>query len=185
MIRIIAGKYKGRAFAKQKGKFRPSTSRTREAIFSILASGKYVAREFLSQAKVLDLFAGSGSLSFEALSRGAQSACLIDNNRMHIKFAREFADSIEAPCSFLCTDASALPYSGEQYNLIFLDPPYQYNLITKTLDSLIDQNWLAPGAIIIAEMEKREDIIIPCKIEALETKYYGNSKIVIMRYEQT
>lgn len=184
MIRIIAGKYKGRVFAKQKGEFRPSTSRTREAIFSILCSGKYVARDFLEQAKILDLFAGTGSLSFEALSRGAIESCFIDTNRTHIKYAKEFASAIDANCKFMQMDASSLCAAATQYNLVFIDPPYQQNLIPKTLSSLVDKGWLEDGAIIIAEMEKKEDVIPHCQMHLLDTKYYGNSKIIIMRYEQ-
>lgn len=185
MIRIIAGKYKGRTLAKGKGgNYRPSTAKVREAIFSMLASGKYAPRDFISNTEVLDLFTGTGGLAFEALSRGALRACLIDIDQGHLKDAKRFAEMLDAPCDIMCVDAQNLPISSKQYGLVFLDPPYGKNMIPHALSSLINKNWLKADAIVIAEMERREIFLPIAQLNVLEEKIYGKSKIIIMRYEQ-
>ncbi len=187
MIKIIAGKHKGRVIATFKdADYRPSTGKFREALFSILTSGIFAERGILENAIVLDLFAGTGSLSFEAISRGACKATLVDINELYLKHAKAFAEKIGEKDNITCLKASAvsLPYSGKKYNLILMDPPYNKNLIPKALRSLVREKWLEDGAIIAAEMSKNEIIEIPDCIKILDERKYGNSKLLVMEYEQ-
>ena len=188
MLRIIAGKYKNMVIPIVKNaSYRPSTGQLREGIFNILTSGKIVPLNYLQNSLVLDIFSGTGSLGFEALSRGAKTICFIDINRSHLETAQQFSTKIERiqDTKFLCLDAQNLPHPVEQYNLIFLDPPYySRNLITKSLESLVSQNWIKDNAIIIIESSKIEDIILPNtnKLERIMERVYGSSKILILRY---
>lgn len=187
MIKIISGKHKGRVIPTLKNAdYRPSTSRFREALFSILTSGQYGEQEIIEHANVLDLFAGSGSLSFEALSRGAKTATLVDTNELYLRHAKAFAEKIGESANITCFKASAinLPYAGKKYNLVLMDPPYEKNFIPKVLKSLISEKWLEDEALIVAEMAKIEKFEIPEKITILDERKYSNSKLLIMRYEQ-
>lgn len=185
MIKIISGKYKGRIIPTIKNAtYRPSTARLRESLFSILSSPCY--EDNLLDAEVLDLYSGSGSLAFEALSRGAKSATLVDIDENCLKSAKAFAEKIDRAEDIACFKTSAinLPYSGRSYNLVFMDPPYGKNLVSKTLTSLIEQKWLKSGSILVIEMEKREDFKHTGEFSTLDERKYGNSKLIVMKYEQ-
>ena len=95
-------------------------------------------------------------MSFEALSRGAKNATLIDNNPKHLTLIEKFADKIGEKNNIYCqlADAYSLPKSNRQYNIVFMDPPYYNNLCVKTLTSLIENNWLENNAIIAMKWKK-------------------------------
>ena len=184
-MRIIAGKHKNRTIPTLKQlNYRPSTTKFREALFSILSSGEFTDSKPVIGAKVLDLFAGTGGLSFEALSRGANSILLIDNKEEHLKIAKEFAQHIgeEFNCKVLLMNALNLLASKEQYDLVFIDPPYYNNYVTKVLTSLIEKKWLADNAIIATEMFKHDKCEIPNSLQLIKEKIYGNNKLLILRY---
>jgi 16S rRNA (guanine966-N2)-methyltransferase len=184
MIKIIAGKYKGRVIPTYvKADYRPSTGRFREALFSILSSGEFGENKILPNGNILDLYSGTGSLSFEALSRGAKSATLVDINEEYLKLAKNFAEKIgETNISFLKMSAINLAYTGKRYNLVFMDPPYGNNLVPKTIKSLIKAKWLEDDAIIVAELEKHVDVEENKHVILLDERKYGNSKMIIFRY---
>lgn len=185
MIRIIAGKYKGKIIpTKKNADYRPSTAKFREAIFNILSSGKFVDSNFLANSNVLDLFAGSGSLAFEAISRGAEYATLIDVNAEYLKLAKKFIEQLNEQDKVNCLRLSAinLPKSIKKYNLIFLDPPYNENLVTKSLSSLENNDWIEDNAIIIIETSKREDYIISNSYTEIDKRIYNNNKLIILKY---
>lgn len=186
-MRIIAGKYKNRVIPSLKNSdYRPSTTKFREALFSILSSGEFADNSPVDASDVLDLFAGTGSLSFEALSRGAKSITLIDNNKEHLQIAKEFATKIgeEENVKFLLLSAISLPQSAHKYSLVFMDPPYYNQFVEKALISLIQNRWLEDKAIIAIEMEKREELGLPVSMSLIKEKIYGNNKLLILRYEQ-
>jgi 16S rRNA (guanine966-N2)-methyltransferase len=186
-MKIIAGKYKNRTIPTSKDlDYRPSTTKFREALFSILSSGEFASNKPFKDANVLDLFAGSGSLSFEALSRGAKSITLIDNNSKHLEVAKEFAAKIgeEKNISFLLTSAVTLPYASRRYSLVFMDPPYYNDFIGKALVSLIKNKWLEKSAIIAVEMEKLAEVDLPIGVSVIKEKIYGKNKLLILKYEQ-
>ncbi|MDP4709289.1 MAG: 16S rRNA (guanine(966)-N(2))-methyltransferase RsmD [Rickettsiaceae bacterium] len=187
-MRIIAGKHKNRTIPTHKQlHYRPSTTKFREALFSILSSGEFANSQPVIGAKILDLFAGTGGLAFEALSRGAESIMLVDNQVEHLKIAKEFAKHIgeESNVQVLLMNALSLLHSKEQYDLVFMDPPYYNNYVTKSLNSLIEKKWLADKAIIAIEMFKRDKCEFPDSLSVIKEKIYGNNKLLILRYGQS
>jgi 16S rRNA (guanine966-N2)-methyltransferase len=156
-MRIIAGEFRGRRLAAVKGRIRPTSDKVREAIFSIL--GPQVL-----EAEVLDLFAGTGALTLEALSRGAQDAVLVEEQAAALGVLRQ---NIEALGLQERVRVLALPVSGAlrklaaqglQFDLVFLDPPYGRGLGLKTLTALETSGLIRPDAWIIAEHSHRETL---------------------------
>lgn len=154
-MRIIAGRLGGRGLKTVQGEgYRPAMGRTREALFSMLE-----ARGLDWQgARVLDLFAGSGSLAFEALSRGALSALLVENAAPAVRCLQQnIADlGLADQARLLKEDVPRLLRRppAEPFDLVFMDPPYRKNLAPPALRALAENNWLAPGALVSAEIEK-------------------------------
>lgn len=186
-MRIITGKHKNRVIPTLKqSTYRPSTAKFREALFSILSSGEFADARLIHGAHVLDLFAGTGSLSFEALSRGASSITLVDNCREHLDLAMEFARKIGEidNVGVLVSDATILPKTNRKYDIVFMDPPYHNNLITKSIVCLVKNGWLTNGAIIAVETSKREDIELIKEVSLIKERVYGNNKLLVLRYEQ-
>lgn len=185
-MRIISGKYKGRVIATIKtSDYRPSTMKFREGLFSILSSGKFVESRPVENARVLDLFAGTGALSFEALSRGAKGATLVDINKQHLESALNFAEMLgeKDNIRIIAGDAANLPVARSNYNLVFMDPPYNKNYVIKSLSSLVAGKWLAENAIIVIETGKGEELKLPGSFELLCEKNYGKNKLLILKYE--
>lgn len=186
-MRIIGGKYKGRRIAAPKGTVaRPTTDRTRESLFNILG-----ARDDLDfdGARVIDLFAGSGALGLEALSRGAQWCLFVETDAGARGAIR---DNIEALSLFGATrihqrSAATLgdkPASaGAPFTLAFLDPPYGKDLAPPALATLRDGGWLAPGAVIVIEQGKDEP---PAAAEGFaedDRRIYGAAQIGVYYFD--
>lgn len=155
-MRIITGKAKGCKLKAPKGmQTRPTTDRVKESLFNILG-------ENVISAQVLDIFAGSGALGLEALSRGADSAVFIDFGRESISViaANARQSKLETACSFLQSDVkSALTKLSAQQNsfdLVFCDPPYNQGLVDETLSQLDGSSLLAANCIIVVEHSKHE-----------------------------
>lgn len=156
-MRIIAGTWRSRLVDAPPGSsVRPTADRTREALFSMLQS-RLGTFEGLS---VLDLFAGSGALALEALSRGAASAILVDHDRS----ARETAEANIARlhandrAEVLPYDATRLPHAPHAFDLIFIDPPYGLGLAPLALASATAGGWIAPAAWIAVETGRGETV---------------------------
>jgi len=144
MMRIISGKHRGRHIKTLKSsELRPTTGRIREAIFNILSHGQFAEKNILQDANILDLFCGCGSLALEALSRGGASATFIDIDRKHLDIAKKNAAHIgeDINSSFICADSTNPPPARHSCSLIFVDPPYQKDIIGKTLTKLANNNW--------------------------------------------
>ncbi len=189
-MRVIAGKYKGRQIEAVSGKqLRPTMGVAREALFNILSHGRFLDgdKSFLEGCKVLDLFCGCGTLSIEALSRGAERVVLIDIDQAHLNIARENLKSIgeEQRATFIRADSSSPPPARFQCNLVFIDPPYHKDLASQALKSLIKGKWISEGAIVIVETGKTEDIFPPEGFVELENRNYGNSRIRILEWMGT
>ncbi|MFN7039145.1 MAG: 16S rRNA (guanine(966)-N(2))-methyltransferase RsmD [Alphaproteobacteria bacterium] len=185
-MKIIAGKYKGRKLVVSKEEFRPTTAKTKEGIFSILTSGNFLkeGKSVLEEAVVLDLFAGSAALSFESLSRGATKAIVIEINQNNLNSIKENALKlgVEKDVVIIKSDAVDLPKAKLKCNIVFVDPPYNSNLLEKSLQSLIKQNWLADEAIVVVEVDNTEKNNIPDDYLLLTERNYGKSKILILQY---
>lgn len=186
-MRVISGKYKGRNIETLKDKstsLRPTTGKTREALFNILSHGQFAigGKKLLDGARVLDLFCGSGALAIEALSRGAAYAVFIDIENKHLDIARRNIKNIgeEQNAAFIRANSSTPPPAHVPCNLIFIDPPYNQGLAQATLENLVKGNWLAPKAIVVVETAKKEDIHCPAGFEEMTDRNYGNSRIRIL-----
>jgi len=187
-MKIIAGKHKNRVIpTSKKADYRPSTTKFREALFSILSSGELADDQPIMGAKVLDLFSGAGSLSFEALSRGAASVTLVDNNSEHLKSALVFAEIIGEKDNVTTLNMNATNLSGStyKYDLVFMDPPYYNGYVAKAVKSLQMRGWLKDGTIIAIEMSKRDEFQTPAGFRLVKEKIYGNNKLLILKNEQS
>jgi 16S rRNA (guanine966-N2)-methyltransferase len=156
-LRIIGGRLKGRRLARVRGQIRPTADRVREAIFNILGPD-------VNDTQVLDLFAGTGALGIEALSRGARNAVFVENHQSALQvLQRNLAQcGLTEVCRVLPLPASQaltrLAASGASFSLIFLDPPYGHGIPATLLPVLAQKNLLAPNGRIIVEHSRLEDL---------------------------
>ena len=178
-MRIIAGKHRGRTLLSPKDKgIRPTSSKMRESVFNIL-----ISMGCIEDAKVIDLCCGTGALGIEALSRGASRVVFIDGSSEHLKLAWQNICYLkeEEKSILIRAKAEDLPKAKDQYNLVFIDPPYFKKVADKALTSLIDKEWLAEKAIIVVEQAKIEDLAFsPEYYQEITTRIYGNSKITLL-----
>ncbi len=155
-MRIITGKFKGRTIPVPKtGRLRPTSDRPKEGLFSVSA-----ARTYFDGTRVLDLFAGSGNLGFEAISRGADSCLFVDSESAHTRqienTARKFGVEDQVNTLVLNTETFLETKAGG-YDFIFADPPYDYFDMTGTVETIISGNWLNDDGWFILEHDKRHD----------------------------
>jgi len=186
-MRIVAGKHRGRSIAAPKGlDVRPTSDRAREALFNILEHGHFTANgtSLLIGAHVLDIFAGSGALSLEALSRGAAHVTFIENSATARAALRANARKLGelARVTVVQADATKLPVAGEPCELVLMDPPYRSGLAARALSALAERGWLAKGAICVAEISAAEPFEAPAEFTPLDDRRYGKAKIVFLRY---
>ncbi|NQV48751.1 MAG: 16S rRNA (guanine(966)-N(2))-methyltransferase RsmD [Rhodospirillaceae bacterium] len=186
-MRIVGGKHRGRPLAAPKGRsLRPTADRTRESVFNILAHS--TEWDGFDGITVLDVFCGTGALALEALSRGAAKAVLIDSDMEALKFARENADSLGEAQNImpLKLDATRLAPPPRTANgplpLAFLDAPYSAGLTGPALMGLEAKGWLAPGAMVVAEISADETLPIPPGYQLLDERTYGAAKIMFLRF---
>ncbi|AVW92320.1 16S rRNA (guanine(966)-N(2))-methyltransferase RsmD [Celeribacter baekdonensis] len=183
-MRIIAGAFRGLALAAVgKGDLgahlRPTTDRVRESLFNVLMGGKY--DDPIIEARVLDLFAGTGALGLEALSRGAEHVTFVDDGRKAQSLVTQNIALCKATdCTTLMRmDATRLPANPDApYDLIFLDPPYGKALGETAMAAALTGGWLTPRALIV--WEDSADIIVPEALNLLDTRRYGETKINIL-----
>jgi 16S rRNA (guanine966-N2)-methyltransferase len=181
-MRIIGGKYRGTALASvgkgdTSAHLRPTTDRTRESLFNLLQHGPY---PLIENARVLDLFAGTGALGFEALSRGAATATFVDDGQKSVSLIRENAAKLGIKPDILRQNATRLPQNpSDPYTLIFLDPPYGKALGEKALTACQTGNWLSPEATII--WEESSEQFAPAGFTKADARRYGDTWITILR----
>lgn len=183
-MRIVGGTFKGRALAAPAGRdTRPTSDRAREAVFNILEHAPWSAG--LKGRRVIDLFAGSGALGFEAMSRGAAFALFVETDPAARGAIR---DNAEAFALFGvtrihrrdATDLGAKPAGlGPPFDLVFADPPYKQGLAPRALTGLVRGGWITPDAQIIVEISADETIETP-GFETLDTRVYGAAKVLFL-----
>jgi 16S rRNA (guanine(966)-N(2))-methyltransferase RsmD len=180
-LRVISGKLKGKRLFTPKGlELRPTSDRVKEAIFDIL-------QDCIGGREVLDLFAGTGALGIEALSRGAKRAVFLEESPRSLAVLYQ---NIEA-CR-LQEQAEVLPRQvqegihflsrrGDAFDLVFLDPPYGKGLARKTLQALSGGKILAGGALIVAEHSPAEDLDLIPRLERTDHRKYGSTLVCFFR----
>lgn len=183
-MRIVGGEFRGRRLAAVgKGDagahLRPTADRVRESLFSMLEGGRF--GDPVEGATVLDLFAGTGALGLEALSRGAVHLTCVDDGRVAQKLLAENITTLGVKDRVRMIRASALrlPPADRAASLVFLDPPYGKGMGEKALASARAQGWIAGQALIV--WEERGPQLAPEGFELLEHKAYGDTVVTLLR----
>lgn len=184
-MRVVAGTLRGRPLVAPKdGATRPTADRVREALFNVLAHG--IDDFTLDGVHVLDLFAGTGALGIEALSRSAAYCIFIE---MDAEARGAIRDNVEAFGLTGCTrifrrDATDLGPAGNRTpaGLVFLDPPYGKGFATSALTSAIGGGWLSNNAIVVVEEDADAAIDWPDSLQVLDQRTYGRTAITILKY---
>jgi 16S rRNA (guanine966-N2)-methyltransferase len=180
-MRIVAGQWRGRTLIAPPGsRTRPTADRVRQALFDMLLHAPWGGRDIVEGAHVLDVFAGTGALGLEALSRGAAHATFIEQDRDALTALRAniAACRAERCCTVLPVDALAAPL-GEAASLVFLDPPYGDDLVRRAVTRLRTGTRLAPDAIMVAETGRDEPA--PTSAPLLAERVHGAARISIWR----
>lgn len=178
-MRIVAGKFRGKQLTSPSDdSIRPTADRVRESMFNILASR--LGPSF-DGVRVLDLFAGTGALGFEALSRGAAHVTFVDIGAESRGIIRDHIEAFGAGgiTKLLRRDATDLGKPGTfgQFNLVFLDPPYGQSLGEQALAGLLANGWLADGATIVFEESVGAEMAIPAGLELTDRREYGAAAV--------
>jgi 16S rRNA (guanine966-N2)-methyltransferase len=185
-VRIVAGSLKGRSIVTPEGQgTRPTSDRARQAVFNVLEHAAWA--EPLQGMRVMDLYAGSGALGFEAISRGAAFALFVETDEEARGAIRENADAYQVMGRTRVHRRSAIdlgsrPRSdGEAFDLAFLDPPYRKGLGELTLQRLLEGQWLQPGAVVVFERGSDEPEIDTPGYERLDARDYGAARVLFLR----
>ena len=183
-MRIVGGRHKGKALTAPASRAtRPTSDRVREAMFNILAHG--IEGFCLEGVRVLDLFAGTGALGLEALSRGARFAQFVEDASAARGIIRRNADALGVigQVKIWRRDATRLGPCAPQspFDLVFIDPPYGKGLAEKALGSLAAGGWLSPGAVVVVEEADSAQIDVPGELEIVSTRRYGDTQVTILR----
>jgi 16S rRNA (guanine966-N2)-methyltransferase len=182
-MRVVGGRLRSRPIAGPKGPgLRPTADRLRESLFNILAHGY---GDPLQGARVLDLFAGTGALGIEALSRGAAFALFVDDGVEARALLRQNSETLGlgGVSRIFRRDAIKLgpAHPIEPFSLVFLDPPYGKGLAEKALASAREGGWLKPDALIVAEEATDAAFKAPAGFEELERRTYDDTELVFLR----
>jgi 16S rRNA (guanine966-N2)-methyltransferase len=183
-MRIVGGRLRGRALAAPKSRaIRPTADRLREALFNILL---HAYGDPVTEARVLDLFAGTGALGLEALSRGAAFALFVDDAAEARALLREniAALGLAGVARVFRRDATGLgtAHPLAPFSLAFLDPPYGRGLAEKALASAHAGGWLAPGALAVVEEEAKAAFTAPQGFDELERRGYDDTVLILLRH---
>lgn len=187
-MRIVAGKFRSKNLVKSDHleSLRPTTDKNREALFSILSSGKFI-KEIgfkIDGAVILDVCCGSGAVAFEAISRGAKSAVLIDNSSAHIALAKKNSAllKVENDVEIICADVKKLTQNEKFFDLVFIDPPYaeDYSAIIK---NLLEKNWIKKSSLVVVEFDKTNEPknFIFDNLKLLDLRRYGKTSFVFLQ----
>ena len=178
-MRIVAGEWRGRKLVAPEGRqTRPTADRTRETLFSMLSS-RLGSFEGL---RVADLYAGSGALGLEALSRGAAHATFVENDRAALKAidASVMALGAAARISMRAMSATALP-AGQPYDLVLADPPYEPGSGSAVAEAVAKAGWLAPGGWMAVETHTGDAVVPPKGWEVVAERDVGRARLTLLR----
>lgn len=177
-MRIISGSRRGRKLIDFDGMaIRPTTDRVKESVFNLI-------QEFIANSNVLDLFGGSGALSLEALSRGAEHALIIDNDKKSLNVIEKnvaltgFEDQVE----ILFADATRfLSETNKKFDIIFLDPPYNKGFVLPVLKAISEKELLSDSGIAVLESDFRDDHGEISGLDILKQRKYGRTYVTIYK----
>ncbi len=192
MVRIVAGKHKGRRLTVPgELDIRPTSDRARQALFNILSHGDYAGPDgpMPRGRAVLDVFAGTGALGLEALSRGAASVCFIERERAAARLIEATAEAMgeAAQVKVLTRDATKPGHPPTSppahFDLVLLDAPYRTGQSVPALGALAELGWLGTGAICCVELAKQEDFQPGPAFTLLDERHYGAARLIILRWD--
>lgn len=183
-MRVVGGRFRGRALAApQHEGLRPTSDRVREAVFNILLHG--IADFSLEGARVIDLFAGTGALGIEALSRGAGYCLFVEEAPEARALIRGNVETmgLTGATRIFRRDATDLGPAGNMtpYGLAFVDPPYGKGLAEKGLAALRDGGWLVPGAVVVVEEREGAELALPEGFAEIDRRSWGDTQVVFGR----
>ncbi len=177
-MRVIAGSARGQKLSCLQGEqIRPTLDRVKESVFNMISFS-------VPGSSVLDLFAGSGALGIEALSRGAEKAVFVDVCPASLQTARQnlAKTRLEEKSACVCSDYAAfLADTNETFDIIFLDPPYAAGYITSALAGIRERHLLRHDGIIICEYNSADEVICPEGFTLYRNKKYGIARILLMK----
>jgi 16S rRNA (guanine966-N2)-methyltransferase len=180
-MRIVAGRHKGRVLQAPEGlTTRPTSDRAKEALFNILAHGERP----LAGALVLDAFAGSGALGFEALSRGASHATFLENDGSAFAIIHANAKKlgVERQVAIQRCDATRPPKASAPCHFVLMDPPYKSELAQSALPALVAQGWIGSETLTVVEVAAGEAFSSPSKdLVIVDERKYGAARMVFLR----
>lgn len=182
-MRVVAGKFRGRNLKSPKdNSIRPTADRLRESVFNILT---HAYGDPITDARVLDLFAGTGALGIEALSRGAKFTLFVDDGPEARALIRENVEAfgLGGSSKIFRRDAVNLgeAHPNEPFSLVFADPPYGKGLAEKALASAMAGGWLLPEAVIVVEEAVNAKFTAPEGFEEIERRAYDDTEFVFLR----
>ena len=188
-MRIIAGKFRGRKLIKfNKEGIKPTTDKMRESIFNIVISYLKINEKNnnlpFEKFNVLDIFAGTGALGLEAISRGAEKVTFIEKSRDNLRVLYKNIDHLKVNenVKIIKRSIRKVKKIDGKFDLIFMDPPYQMDLIIKkTLKKILDFKIIKKGSVIVLEYAKKKKIVISNDFEIIKEKNYGNSGLILIK----
>jgi len=186
-MRIVGGEFRGKKLALPTDqRIRPTSDRTREALFNILGHDSDCRTDngpLPLGARVLDIFAGTGALGLEALSRGASHVTFMDNHPDSQKLLRENIRHFNAGRSadILQRDGSNPGQPGTPYDLVLMDPPYNQNLAEPCVQSLLANNWFQDDAVLVIELAAKEAYTPPAEFTLLKDRKYGAARLLFLK----
>lgn len=187
-MRIIAGKYRGRGINSPPGdKTRPTSSRTREAVFNMLLHHPEVRAgsvPSLVHARVADICCGTGAMGFEALSRGAASVTFVDISKPVLTAVQHTANTLKAQADvrMIKASATALPTAPHTHDILFCDPPYDAGIALPALLCAVQKGWLHDTALIVLETRADEALELPETFTLLDHRRYGAAGIHLISH---
>ncbi|GDX36390.1 RNA methyltransferase [Alphaproteobacteria bacterium] len=183
-MRIISGKFRHQILfdTSKYSDLHPTTDRNRQALFNVLTNGSFLNEiSFnLLDANVLDLCCGTGAIGFEAISRGAKTVTAIDNNHEHLTIAKKNAEKLKISnnCNFILADTKKLPVCNENFDLIFIDPPYSFSYQV-IFEELKKKSYLKKNQLVVVEsqIKNQSDMenYYKNRFEPLGQKIYGKT----------
>ncbi|HEX8167445.1 MAG TPA: 16S rRNA (guanine(966)-N(2))-methyltransferase RsmD [Beijerinckiaceae bacterium] len=184
-MRIVGGRFRGRALlGPRSDAIRPTSDRLRETIFNVLA---HAYGDPVAGARVLDLFAGTGALGLEALSRGAAFALFVDESAEARGVIRANVEAlgVGGATRLFRRDATRMGRAApnEPFSLVFCDPPYGKGLGPRALQSCAEGGWLEPGALVVVEEAQGAEVALPEGFTEIERRAYGETEVVFGRYD--
>ena len=182
-MRIVGGSKRGKKLSTPTDeKTRPTSDKAREALFNILSSLLLKKGKKWENITFLDVFAGTGAVGIEALSRGAKEAWFIENHLPAIKCLKMNTSDFENAHILAC-DATCPPYRTAPVSIVFMDAPYREELWEKALTALNTKGWINDKTLIIIEIESCEENILPIGFKLTDDRLYGRNRLLFCKKE--